>query len=254
MRRIMLILTACSLFMALSGSVLAGTVSVSFFFDPADFYEFHPLGPGGADQWSFDGGMFKLHEIYGQESDSLTTLRSWQAADRPSLDAWKASLGTGEGIGFFNIDMSQTSNGQVWGQTMPPAISIDAVYAPSGWTGIIDGSNAGWSADTSSDYVLPGVPAGKFGFTMTMDDSFVMGADYTIWFGGMNYTDFTPPSVTFDSNWGGDANEFTAIDGTPGSGFEATLRLTAIPEPSSIALFFLGIGAVLVEISRRRRG
>lgn len=226
---------------------------VIYEFDAADFYDFRPLGPGDTDNWSAEGGMFKLHEEFGVEGPGTMTLRSWAAADRSSLDAWKTFLGTTEGIGFFNMDVSGGGNAEVWGQSATIAasvISLVSVSAPAGWTTLTDGNNAGWEATSVADFLLPGAPAGTFGFTLEMDDAFDETADYTIWFGGFNFTGF-PPSVEFGSWWGGDANQFAAKDGTPGSGFEATLRLRAIPEPSSVILL-VGCVGLLVAAARRR--
>ncbi|MBN1853870.1 MAG: hypothetical protein JW829_14145 [Pirellulales bacterium] len=207
--------------------------SVTFLFDPADFYAFLDLGPGGTDYWSNDGGMFKLHEVYGQDDSTVTTLRSWKANDRPSLDAWKASLSAGEGIGLFNINLNQLSNAQAWGQVLPDVLSIDSVIAPSGWSTNVQGINAGWIASSASNYIRPGSSAGKFGFLITVDDSLVLWDDYTIWFGGFNSSEYGTPSVTFNADWGGDPNEYASRIGNPGSGFEATLRLTALGESTA---------------------
>ena len=227
---------------------------VDFDFDPADFFEFQPLGPGGTDNWSDEGGMFKLHEEFGVEGPGTTTLRSWFAADRPSLDAWKASLEASEGIGFFNTDVSGVGSAEAWGQSPAIAasvISLVGVSAPAGWTTFADGNNAAWEATSLASFLRPGVPAGTFGFTLEMDDAFDETADYTFWFGGFNFTGFLP-AVEFDSSWGGDVNEFASIDGTPGSGFEASLRLQAIPEPSSVMLLASCVG-LLVAARRRSR-
>ena len=79
-----------------------------------------------------------------------------------------------------------------------------------------------------------------------------LGDYYTIWFGGVNYDDGADAeaSLIFDSFTDGFASQFVP-DGY-GSGFEATLKLQAVPEPLTMVGMFLGLGSVGAYIRKRR--
>jgi hypothetical protein len=216
---------------------------VTLFFNPADFYDWQPVSEG----FSIEGGMFKLHEIW----EGPNTHDSFFLSGRPLLDNLKTSLGPSEGIGFFNVDLEQTENGQIWGQFIQTPISVDAVIAPPGWTGEIDGNLVSWEAGDPSLLIRPDTTAyddgRSFGFRFTTNEA-IVGTDQTIWFGGFNSAAFFP-AITF----GDFAAGFSSNDlDMPGTGFEATLRLTAIPEPATMFLGAIGLLAFLHRSKLRR--
>ena len=213
------------------GPWVAAQTTVTLFFDPADFYDFRPLGPGPVDDFSTEGGMFKLHEIWDVTGPPEETLRSWLVSDRQRVDDWSDALSSNdivagpEGIGFFNIDLANTANGQSWGQTMSTPLSIDLAIAPPGWTAEIDGNRVAWTPTNAAFIVRPDTTTyddgRSFGVRFSTNDAIPLGSEQTIWVGGFNWVG-SPRAVNFGS-WGPPG--FASVDALPGSGFEATRRL-----------------------------
>ncbi|MBN1853482.1 MAG: hypothetical protein JW829_12185 [Pirellulales bacterium] len=203
--------------------------TVTFYFNPADFFDYRPLS-GMDDTWSYEGGMFKLHKIW----EGSNQYRSWMVSDRLFMENWANCLGANEGIGYFNIDLYQTGNGQFWGQTMQTPLSLDEVFAPAGWTTEISGLYASWTATSDSLLINPDTTAydddRSFGFRFTVSDCcnypVPIGEERTVWFGGYNWSGYMP-SLKFDQ-WGTpESGAFASIDAQPGTGFEATLKLVS---------------------------
>jgi len=234
---------------------VAGTAgAVTFVFDAEDFFDYRQT-----DGFNVDGGMTKLHKKWATDP----MYRSWEADQRPTLNDWAASLGEGEGICRFNMWLADSANAPAWGETLVSSGSyMPSGTAPAGWTATVGGNPwpAGddgywlveWSTDDPSKYIRPGNSVGDFSFTFLPTTPVTLGDYYTIWFGGANYGEGTDAeaALVFDDTWsGGFGSQFVPAYGT---GFEATLKLQAVPEPITMAGLVMGIGALGGYIRRRR--
>ena len=72
----------------------------------------------------------------------------------------------------------------------------------------------------------------------------------TLWFGGDNYSGFVP-AIDFGPFPGGDFEAVISSD-QPGTAYEATRSLIAVPEPA-ILVELLGVAVVAVSLMGRRR-
>jgi len=239
------ILAVVSMLLAVSASASA----VTFQFDPESFFDYRPVSDG----FQTDGGMFKLHETWGGNM-----YRSWNAGQRAMVDNFSAGLGDSEGICRFNIWLANQANAPLWGETLVASgSSLPSGTAPSGWTVAVVGNPwpAGsdgtwlveWSTTDPTKYIRPGNNVGEFSFDFLPTTPVVLGDYYTIWFGGINYD--TSPALVFDTFSGGFESQFRP---TYGTGFEATLRLEAVPEPLTMAGLALGIGSLATYLRRRK--
>ena len=226
------------LMLAVSGTAWA---DVAFEFEPTDFFRFRNVSVG----FSTDGGMFKLHKEW-----SVDMYRSWtnDGGQRTIVDNWVAGLQAEEGIFEFNIWLLDNCNGQAWGET---TVWNPDGQAPTGTSGIDSnwdvevvanpwgtGWLVRWWTDDPASNITPNSDVGKFSFSGTpyhdltgngydaSDPAVQIGDVCTIWFGG-------------------------AYAGTRIRGFESTLSLAAIPEPTTILIFGIGMG--LVRWFGRRR-
>jgi hypothetical protein len=235
--------------------------AVQFNFDPVDFFNYAaPTGTRG-----LDGGMFRLHQTWGG-----TMYNSWDSGSSV-VNAFKDGLGSGEGIGCFNIWLADQAYAPGWGETLVSSGSVlPTGFAPAGWTAEVignpwpDGGNGlwivQWYTNDPTKYIRPGNDLGEFGFTFQPTTTVNYGQSYTIWFGGANYgTDSSSDAeqaLYFDNFGAESGNGFASQYVTGyGSGFEATLSLAAIPEPASIIIWSLfGLGTVFgVSMWRRKR-
>ena len=242
---------ALGLILAMSG--IAGATSVAtFVFDPVDFFNYNPVSDG----FSTDGGMFKLTGTWG---DTGTMYRSWDSGQRATVDNFADGLSTVEGICQFNIWLADHSNAPLWGETLVSSGTVMPTgTAPVGWTASVggnpwpDGDNGlwlvNWSTDDPTKYIRPGNSVGDFGFSFLPTTSVVPGENYTIWFGGVNYG-ADDAALVFDEFEDGFDSQFVA---TYGTGFEATLSLSPVPEPITMLGLFMGIGGLAGYIRKRR--
>ena len=232
--------------MLLTFSGLAQASIVSFDFDPTDFFNYRPLSEG----WSKNGGMFELDKICRTEK-----YYSCIADQRIVVDNWVDGLGINEGIRKFNIWLAGEPNAPQWGETLISSGTTKPTgWAPTGWVAEVVGNTwvhgengkwvVQWSTSDPTKYIRPGNSLGQFGFIFEAAIPVTYGQNYTIWFGGWNYG--YDASLIFDSFRGGFPSQFVEAD--PGSAFQASLSLTAIPEPTTVALLALGAFAL-----RRRR-
>jgi len=200
---------------------------VYFEFDPAEFFNYRARPAGDPDDWfstdpavvAAEGGMFKLHEEWGN-----FMWRSWTTAEDMAwhddqgqwlatpqfqvVDAWAGSLSgdpngdNDEGIASFTlvIASSQTSAATadaltLWGQTLT-ATDADGASAPEGWqVAFYQGEseedytwNFRWSTDDPDKFIRPGEPAGTFSFSLTTDAAIQYGAPSIFRFGDANAT------------------------------------------------------------------
>jgi hypothetical protein len=245
----------CLTVLSFSGMALAGGM-VAFDFNPVDFFNYQPVGD---DTRGLDGGMFRLHQTWGGNM-----YNSWQSSTRATVDDFKAGLGAGEGIGCFNIWLADQANAPLWGETLISSGSVKPTgYAPTGWTAEVVGNpwpaggNGYWLVQwytTNPDlYIRPGNNVGDFGFSFSPTTAVTAGENYTLWFGGSNYgtgsTAQDSQALYFD-NFGGTNGFASQYVSAWGSGFEATLNLTAIPEPTTMLL--LGLGSLFCARCKKK--
>jgi hypothetical protein len=244
MKKLIAICAVITMLLTVSGVAQASVVP--FNFDPVDFFNYRPVSEG----FSKNGGMFEVDKIWVTDRYC-----SYIADQRTLVDNWVAGLGTNEGICKFNIWLAGEPNAPQWGETLISSGTVKPTgWAPTGWTAEVIGNPwphgengkwlVQWSTSDHTKYIRPGNSAGEFGFTFEPGITVTYGQNYTIWFGGWNYG--YDASLIFDSFRGGFPSQF--VEAGPGSGFDATLSLTAIPEPATVALLALGAFAL-----RRRR-
>ena len=245
------------LILCMNCSTALADTPVTFEFNPVDFFDFKRPSEG----FGTEGGMFRLHETGG--FSGVPVHDSWDADGWATLDALRTSLDDipdDEGIGYVQVFLLKspdpTAPETAWGQTLTADPQTTPTgTAPRGWhvleaTESVDAWVYQWEADAPDYYVRPGEDAGVFSLSFTANETVGVGQEYTIWFGGDNYPDFTP-AIDFGPFPSGFASQ--KPPGQIGTSYEATLSLTPVPEPS--ALLLLATGALgLLFLSWRRRG
>jgi len=188
----------------------------------------------------------------GLTSGEIRTYDRGEVAGNPAaFNAWLVSLVAGEGISQFNLWLQDGRSNQatMWGEDIALASTEGiTVFAPSGWTALIE--PAVWGGDfegsqiivytaSGSDYYLrPGnVPVEPFGFTATIMDEFNEGTgpDYQMWVGSAD----------------GDVVDIDVGQGL----FQRAITATAVapvPEPLTMASAFFAIGGLGAYMRRRR--
>ncbi|MGD0896633.1 MAG: PEP-CTERM sorting domain-containing protein [Thermoguttaceae bacterium] len=258
MRRIKVFLVAVVLpTLILAGSNSVAFAQIIFTFDPVQVFSYQDVSGGTL---SKAGGMFQLDQSY----DNGPSYPSWNVAGRSTVDQLKNGLGPNQGIGAFDIDLYPTGSANAtglaeWGQTLTGSASssISAATVPSGWSYQIntraDGGGTDYQAFFSTTdptkYIRPGNDPGNFSFTLTNVSGATPGTNYVFWLGEWNNGDplipSTEPALVYTTPSPGAGTD---------SGFEATLSITATPEPGTTALCAAGFGfAVAIAAWRRSR-
>jgi len=276
-------LAALGLLLAVTGTAEA----ITLVFDPNDILDKYPSDSTGLKVSQPNARRVHAtwaNTYYGTFSDALQDGHS-QPEDYNTYMNWREGLGTDEGIAIFQSWFLNNSAAQSWGETtvLKPGSTVSAT-ASDGWNWRIikdpyssPGYVVQWWTTDSAKRLRPtdlgGVDIGEFSITANLmfdddadgvgDRDVELGDSVRWWLGALNdddapfYRDDTQ-AVYFDATgWGSRTAyaEFAAdMDGSGyGSGFEAVLESTAVPEPVTMAGLVLGIGALGGYVRRRRK-
>ena len=238
---------------------LAKADTVTFEFNPVDFFDFKDWGVGPQS----DGGMLRLHETGGFLG--AATHDSWTAAGSSVLTQVRAGLDDDprpEGIGYVQVYLLKepspggTQPVENWGQSLTAAGSPMGT-APTGWSALGASESAAawvyqWEAGSIEYLIRPGRDYGNFTLSFPANETVRYGNRYTLWFGGDNYSGFAP-AIDFGPFPGGDFEAATPND-QPGTAYEATRSLIAVPEPATfIELLGLAVSMSIMVWWRRDR-
>jgi hypothetical protein len=270
--------------MALSVSVQAVTIT----FDPDVLIQAAPSAAGtdAAGERKVDQiDARRMHQPWGTVYETFYNPASPQVQPDSynTYMNWRDSLGEGEGVAMFNSWFLDNSNVRSWGEVVviKPGTMVTGTTA-DGWNlRVIDspyglgGSSIQWWTTDSSKYINTISNIGQFSITADLywdldadgwdvDDVAVEAGDSVrFWAGCLNGDDpefylSDTQALYFDNQgWGTRANAaspFSAIYATGantplGSGLEAALTVTAIPEPATMLL--LGLGGLFLRKIRR---
>ncbi len=242
------------LLMLAVSAVRAATTTYTF--DPL-FFNYPPASSG----FSTGGGMFELEPTYGVG----TTYASWNTASTATtaLANMQSSMTTSNtgGIGAFSVYLPTSGTAaqglavEAWGQNLIGSTSASSSIlggtAPAGWADVLsselDSDNSTiyritYYTETPADYIRPNNNLGTFTLSLT-NVSPPMGTPVLYFNGSNNGNPFDPatyPAIVY------------AGAGTS-TGFDATLAVSPVPEPGSMALCAAGIGCALAVGYRRCR-
>ena len=229
---------------------------------------------------------------YGTFSDVLQAGHT-QPSDYNTYVNWRNSLGSeGEGIACFNTWFLNNPLAASWGETVvtKPGTSVSATAA-GGWNYTfitnpynLGGTSVQWYTTDSTKRLRPtdlgGPDIGDFSITIDLyhdtgasgwdasDTPVLLGENVRFWLGGLNGDDAEfyrsdTKTLYFDNvgwpcpgqtpNYGTFAADLGGLAGDYGSGFEAAMEATAVPEPVTMAGLMLGIGALGGYVRRRRK-
>ena len=256
MARFLQVLLGTSLLVGCGG--VAKADPALFLFNPADFFNFKHYSEGG----STEGGMFRLHQTGGLTGSPVYD--SWIDTEWPTLDAMRTSLDDSpddEGIGYVQAFILKSPDPNapvtVLGQTLTANPSVAPTgTAPTGWSTLGASESASawvyqWEADSADYYIRPSEDFGLFSLEFDAHEPVTFGSNYTFWFGGDNFPGFVP-GISFGTFPGGFPSEHSEYE--IGTAYEATLGLTAVPEPTTfLGLLELGLIAAIAAGWRRRR-
>ncbi|MBI5091272.1 MAG: PEP-CTERM sorting domain-containing protein [Candidatus Hydrogenedentes bacterium] len=264
-------------------SSMAGATMVTLQFDPNDLLNMAPADATGGKPDQANARRF--HQQWATtyyETFTNATNPHAQPADYDAYIAWRDSLNTdGEGIATFNSWFLDNGAARSWGETI--VVRPDSVVtatAGDGWSYTIihdpyglGGDSVQWYTLDPSQRIRVGSGAADLGpFSITADlyyDSNANGWDATdlgvslgdavrFWAGNLNGDDpefyrSDTAALYFDAwSLGGAANMGSGA-GHPGSGFEAALTATAVPEPvTMVMLGCLGAGMAAARKFRRK--
>ena len=277
------ILAGIGLLLAVTGT--AGAITLVF--DPNDILDNYPPDSTGLKASQPDARRVHaawLNPYYGTFSDVLQAGHS-QPTDYNTYMNWRGGLGgSGEGIAIFQSWFLNNSAAQSWGETtlLKPGSAVTATASDGwNWRTIKDPySSPGyvvqwWTTDPAKRLRptdLGGVDIGEFSITANLmfddDDDGVGDRDVELgdsvrwWLGALNDDDAPffrtdTQAVYFDATGWGSLTPASAafaadMDGSGyGSGFEAMLESTAVPEPATLAL--LALGGIGMLVSRKRK-
>jgi len=249
----------------LAVAAVAQATGVTFIFDPDDLiglYSTSPLpvsNPTGTSLLKYEQeNPRRVHETWSGTMYNTFGSTNAGETDQQSQDAWIAwrnSLDTpDEGIGYFNTWLRDNYKAWNWGERLvqnpdakPTATAAPGWHVGDMWESMYGGWVVEWYADAPENRINLVNDIGEFSFTMDLrsisaiDQTYAEGSDiaygtkWDIWFGGGEciYNDEAPYN-TWD-------------------GFEATLELTAVPEPLTVLGVFAGVAGLAGYIRKRRQ-
>lgn len=271
-------------FLVFDAGIFAGQAApITFTFDPNDLIDVFPSsvaagvnknGPNSRGLLGTGGDLSTLATTYTNPSGFGAA--SSQPDGYNAYRNWLDSLGTNEGITTFNIFMrGDFANVAAWGQTLkmagdPVTNNNLSGTAGGGWTVTTGqfstpewGYFVQWSAPDLASALRPGgMDLPTFSFTADIvvdpdgaggaaDVEAILGDTYTVWFGAGN----NPGShaVEFDGNgWGSLPSSIGPLAAGDSTQWNGTLQMTAVPEPSTMALAAAGLAVVGLVRKRKK--
>ncbi|MCD4728338.1 MAG: hypothetical protein K8R46_11790 [Pirellulales bacterium] len=292
MKRFVMILAVAGLIMAVGSLAQAAVVTLQF--DPNDLIDLYPADSSGLKATQVDARRLH-HErwgstIYNTFSDAMATGHT-QSEDYNTYLNWRDSLGENEGIAMFNMWFLDNPLARSWGEStvVKPGTTVTATAAGDWNYRIIHnayglgGDTVQWWTTDQTKLLRPGgADIGEFSITADLyhdtnedgwdasDPDVQFGETVRFWAGLLNGDDADfyrsdTQAVYYDADGWGTRDTYAGF--TPsgayysssavdyGSGFEAALSATAIPEPASVLVWcLLGAGSWLgMRVWRRRR-
>lgn len=276
-------------------NVSTNASAVTFEFDPDSLLQLFPGAAGTADTTGENKATQinarRVHEVWGgqwHETFYNPAAPQTQPDSYNTYMNWAEGLGTGEGIGGFNIWLQDNPRARSWGETAVwnpnGAAPTGTADADGNWNVSVDANPWGtgwlvsWWTDDPDYYLNLDSDIGMFSFSgdaywdnnsnaYDSSDTLVqLGEEVRIWFGSVNYTEsdgaggwIENQSVFFDDDgWGNRtpaADPFSQgfVDAQGyGSGYEGVLQIQATPEPTTMLLFGLGLLG-FAGISRKKK-
>ncbi len=291
MNRFMIVLCVAAV-VDLASATAQAAVTINF--DPDVLIQAYPSAagtdvPGGRKVDQVDAR--RLHQPWGTVYETFYNPANpqTQSDSYNTYMNWRDSLGDGEGIAMFNSWFLDASIVRTWGETVviKPGTTVTGTAA-SGWNvRVIDspyglgGSSVQWWTTDSSKYINTTSTIGEFSVTADLywdanangwdasDAAVVVGDSVRFWAGNLNgddaefYRSDTQALYFDDAGWGtrspNAGGPFGAIYATGantplGSGFEAALTATVVPEPGTIIVWsLLGLAAAGCGVWRQKQ-
>jgi hypothetical protein len=228
MKRSMIAMVSMVAVLFIAGAANATSTTITF--DPTEM-----VAPATTNLGASAAGDGRVYD-YGVSPvlDYRTYVDAGQTA---GFNAWVSSLGVGQGISKFNLNLSGGAPG--WGQTLVITDWTKPITAagPAGWTATVTPDTFCIAYETTDPalYIRPGNNAGAFEFTAETNG--VLGGNYILWVGagieGIHATG-SSPTIIFQ-------RDITAQASAP------------VPEPITMVSAFLVVSGLGAYMRRRTR-